>query len=134
MLSWTVTSAPGHMSTDDEKRAMGLAHKIWQVVTHSTTHPTRNAVEQPVHFENRDGVAYFDVDLRAAIRDKAFHMLTVNDIEFLGRRIGMLTHHKIGWAAISHDGRAHFVVYDFSFSGPQSPDQHDRALQLAKPC
>ena len=134
MLKWTVVNAPGHLSTDDEKRDIGLAHKIWQIVMHSNWHPTENVDISPVHFENRHGIACFDVDLRAAITDKAFHMLTINDVEFLARRIGMLTHHKIGWRHISHEGRAYFVIFDYSFSGPLRPELVDLAHEWANPC
>ncbi len=134
MLKWTVTHAAGHLSTDDEKRAMGLASKIWQLVTHNNSRPTENVDISLVHFENNQGVACFDVDLRQAILDKAFHMLSINDVEFLGRRIGMLTHHRIGWRYISCEGRAYYVIFDYSFSGPLQPDLVERAHQMAKPC
>ena len=134
MLKWTVLPGSGHMSTDDEKRAIGLATKIWQIVTHTTARPPDNVDISPVHYENHRGIACFDVDLREAIRDKAFHMLSINDVEFLGRRIGMLTNHRIGWRWISHEGRAHYVIFDYSFSGPLQPELVDLAHQLGKPC
>jgi hypothetical protein len=134
MLKWTAVNAPGHISTEDERRAIGLAHKIWQVVLHSNWHPTENVDISPVHFENRHGVACFDVDLRAAITDKAFHMVSINDVEYLGRRIGMMTHHKIGWRHISHEGRAYYVVMDFSFTSLPQPELIDLVHQWAKPC